>query len=55
MSAGSVVYFLNPSKPASSPKKKPKDKATVLEWIRNGYAFPGKPAPEPKHGKGGRQ
>lgn len=24
-------------------KKKPKPKATVLDWIRNGYTFPGKP------------
>jgi len=23
----------------------PEPKSTVLEWIRNGYQFPGKPAP----------
>ena len=40
----SVIYFPKQSKPA--PKKKtPKQKCTVLEWIRAGYTFPGKPAP----------
>jgi hypothetical protein len=34
----SVIYFPKQSKPA--PKKKPKTKCTVLEWIRNGYQFP---------------
>ena len=42
----SVIYFPKQSK-RTPPKKseKPKPKATVLEWIRNGYQFPGKPAP----------
>jgi hypothetical protein len=40
----SVIYFSKQSKPTPK-KKKPGQKATVLEWIRNGYQFPGKPAP----------
>lgn len=50
MSISSVIYFPKQSK--KTPRKaKPKDKTepqpktTVLEWIRNGYQFPGKPAP----------
>lgn len=35
-----------PPKPKPTDKKKPAPKATVLEWIRNGYRFPGKPAPD---------
>lgn len=50
MATGSVIYFPKQSKPA--PKKHPKEKCTVLEWIRRGYVFPGKPAPQ-KAGKGG--
>jgi hypothetical protein len=47
MATGSVIYFPKQSKPARKPKKKnPKQKCTVLEWIRNGYQFPGKPAPK---------
>jgi len=45
---GSVIHFPKQSKPAPPKTKKlekPKPKATVLEWIRNGYQFPGKPAP----------
>ncbi len=45
---GSVIHFPKQSKPAPPKNKKPekpKPKATVLEWIRNGYQFPGKPAP----------
>jgi hypothetical protein len=43
----SVIYFPKQSKPTPAPKKKkPGQKATVLEWIRNGYQFPGKPAPK---------
>jgi len=47
MSTGSVIYF--PKRSKRTPRKKqnpgkPKPKATVLEWIRNGYQFPGKPA-----------
>lgn len=51
MSTASVIYFPKQSKPATHRKKKPKDKAepqpkaTVLEWIRNGYQFPGKVRP----------
>ena len=42
----SVIYFPKQSKPKPQPKKKnPGQKSTVLEWIRNGYQFPGKPAP----------
>jgi len=40
---GSVIHFPKQSKPAPK-KKKPGQKSTVLEWIRNGYQFPGKPA-----------
>lgn len=49
---GSVIQFPKQSKPTG--KKKPKDKtepqpkATVLEWIRNGFRFPGKVAPPDK-------
>jgi hypothetical protein len=46
MATGSVIYFPKQSKPAPTPKKKKSgQKATVLEWIRNGHQFPGKPAP----------
>ena len=38
----SVIYFPKQSKPTPK-KKKPGRKCTVLEWIRNGYQFPGKP------------
>lgn len=49
MAAGSVsnlIFFpkqqpVPKQKPAD--KTKPKPKATVLDWIRNGYTFPGKP------------
>ncbi len=40
----SVIYFPKQSKPTPK-KKKPGQKCTVLEWIRNGYQFSGKPAP----------
>jgi hypothetical protein len=44
--SGIVIYFPKHSKPKPTPKKKkPGQKATVLEWIRNGWQFPGKPAP----------
>jgi hypothetical protein len=43
MAIGSVIYF--PKQKPTPKKKKPGKKATVLEWIRNGYQFPGKPAP----------
>jgi len=39
---GSVIYFLKPA----PKKKKPEPKSTALEWIRNGYVFPGKAAPQ---------
>ena len=45
MSAASVIYFPKQSKPAR--KKHPNEKCTVLEWIRTGYQFPGKPLPSP--------
>ncbi len=52
MATGSVIYFSKQSKPASSrkpqkptDKEKPKPKATVLDWIRDGYTFPGKVQP----------
>jgi hypothetical protein len=38
----SLIYFPKQSKP--TPKKNPPgQKGTVLEWMRNGYQFPGKP------------
>jgi hypothetical protein len=49
MATGSLIYFPKQSKPAPR-KKHPKEKCTVLEWIRAGWQFPGKPAPS---GKGG--
>lgn len=42
MATGSLIYFPKQSKPAPK-KKNPKQKCTVLDWIRNGYQFPGKP------------
>jgi hypothetical protein len=45
MAIGSLIYFPKQSKPTPKTKKKPGQKSTVLEWIRNGYQFPGKPAP----------
>jgi len=48
MSDRSVIYFPKQSKrtsPKSKKTEKPKPKATVLEWIHNGYQFPGKPTP----------
>lgn len=39
MATESVVYFPKQSKLAQQTKKSPKPKATVLEWIRNGYRF----------------
>jgi hypothetical protein len=48
-----VIYFPKQSKPTPQKSKKavkPKPKATVLEWIRNGYQFPGKPVPSDKGG-----
>lgn len=67
MATGSLIYFPKQSKPATSrkskptDKKKPEPKSTVIEWIRRGYTFPGKPAPpisnpEPqKRDEGGAQ
>ncbi len=41
-----VSHPIPQSKPAPTPKKKkPGQKCTVLEWVRNGYQFPSKPAP----------
>ena len=50
MATGSVIYFPKQSKPTPKPKKeksepKPEPKSTVLDWIRNGYQFPGKVRP----------
>jgi hypothetical protein len=41
----SVIYFPKQSKPTPQ-KTDPEQKSTVLEWIRNGYVFPGKRVPE---------
>ena len=52
-SLSNLLFFPKQSKPAPPKDKKPekpKPKATVLEWIRNGYQFPGKPAPSDKGG-----
>ena len=50
-----VLYF--PKQSMSASKKHPKEKCTVLEWIRGGLVFPGKIAPpdkpQPKPGKSG--
>ena len=49
MSISSVIYFPKQSKTPrkSKPKDKPEPqpKSTVLEWVRNGYQFPGKGRP----------
>ena len=48
MATGSLVYLpkqATPRKSKPTDKKNPEPKSTVLEWIRNGYQFPGKPAP----------
>ena len=38
-------------KQSNAPKEKnPEQKCTVLEWIRAGWQFPGKPAPPDKGG-----
>jgi hypothetical protein len=45
----SVIYFPKQSKPAGT--KHPKEQCSVLEWVRNGYTFPGKkPKPLPSPG-----
>jgi hypothetical protein len=47
----SIIYFPKQSKPTPAPKKKkPRQKSTVLEWIRSGYVFPREPAPSDKGG-----
>jgi len=63
MATSNVIHFPEQSK--SPHKKHPKEKCTVLEWIRNGWQFPGgtpwpippKPEPskpdDPKPGEGG--
>jgi hypothetical protein len=53
MAIGSLIYSPAQSKRTPSKNKKaekPKPKATVLEWIRYGYQFPGKPVPSDKGG-----
>lgn len=51
MAFHSVILFPKQSKPTPRKKsEKPKPKATVLEWIRNGYVFPAKPLPSDKGG-----
>lgn len=42
---GSVIHFPKQSKPSGN--KHPKEKCTVLEWIRGGFVFPGQLAPFP--------
>lgn len=62
MATGSLIYFpkqATPPKSKPTDKKKPEPKSTVIEWIRNGYQFPGKPAPssnpDPHDHEGGAQ
>jgi len=43
----SVIYFPKQSKPTRSKRPKEKCSITAMDWIRNGYAFPGKPLPSP--------
>jgi len=50
MKASSIVIYFpkqkrTPKKKKPGQNKKPGQKCTVLEWIRNGWQFPGKPAP----------
>lgn len=35
-------------KAAGQHKQEPEPKSTVIEWIRNGYTFPGMPVPTPR-------
>jgi hypothetical protein len=45
MATRSLLHFPKQSKRTPRKKsEKPKPKATVLEWIRAGFTFPGKPA-----------
>jgi hypothetical protein len=37
-----VIHSVPPSKPVP---EKPKPKTTALDWIRNGFRFPGKVRP----------
>jgi len=41
MAEKTVVHSVCPSKQVAS-QQNPKPKFTVLEWIRNGFQFPGK-------------
>jgi hypothetical protein len=41
----SVIELPRQSKPTS--EKHPKEKCSVLEWVRNGFTFPGKKPPKP--------
>ena len=43
MATSTLIYFPKRSKPVSN--KHPKEKCTVVEWIRNGWQFRGKPNP----------
>lgn len=45
VACASVVYLPKQSKPTGN--KHPKEKCTVLEWVRAGYRFPGQLAPFP--------
>ena len=49
MATVSLIYFpkskKTPRKAKPKDKAEPQPKATVLEWIRNGYQFPGKVRP----------
>jgi hypothetical protein len=47
MATANLVHFPRQSKSSRSTKKHPREKCTVLEWIRNGYHFPGVPLPPP--------
>lgn len=46
MATCSIISFPRQSRPAR--KKHPKEQCRVLDWIRNGYQFPGKEPGPPK-------
>jgi hypothetical protein len=43
-SAG-IPFPVPPPPDSPKPKQEPKPKTTVLDWIRNGFQFPGKVRP----------
>jgi hypothetical protein len=42
MASQTVVHSVPQSKPPALKEEPPKPKSTFLEWVRNGFRFPGK-------------